>query len=177
MIRRFFCSFIFLVFLLGNLSLVTAEGNDGIMSEKLIRTKELLQEAKDRGNGSVASTEAEQPSESLLSRMLQGLMLCLGVFFIGTAVAKRFRKSPGGIGEKQMKILERLPLTAKSSLIYIEVNGCRYLVSCGSEQVSMVQESESVEMNHSEADQGLPVMTSLMEREVGCEAEEFKLSA
>lgn len=77
-----------------------------------------------------------------IARLFSGLLICLGVFCCGIYLAKR-RGLIKHTGERRVSILERIPLTARTSLVLLEKDGKEILLSVGSEQVSYLLNSEN----------------------------------
>ena len=78
-------------------------------------------------------------SSSLLS-MLKGLAICIALLLLVVWVLKKL-KSPIVTGHgRSLKIIERLPVSAKSSILLIEVNNKRVLIGVGSEPVSLISD-------------------------------------
>lgn len=70
--------------------------------------------------------------------MLQGLTLCLGVFFIGLYIFKKFYARTGITNTpRRMRIKERLSVGPKTALLVVEIDGREFLVGCGAEQTSV----------------------------------------
>jgi flagellar biogenesis protein FliO len=135
--------------------------------------------AKRRGDAT-----AEKKSLSLLddvetperppvaSRMFQGLALCLGVFFIGSWVVKRYGPQAGTATNRRIRVVERTTLTPKTALCLIEVDGKQVLLATGSDLVQVLMKDGVV------SEQGADQATKGFDEslEVLC-AEELKLSA
>lgn len=69
-------------------------------------------------------------------RMIGGLAICLILILVGVAVLKRFNKYVGVSAERRLKIKERLPISNKTSLVLIELNGKEVLIAVGSDSVT-----------------------------------------
>ena len=95
-------------------------------------------------------------SSSLMS-MLKGLAICIALLLIVVWVLKKL-KSPIVTGQgRSLRIIERLPVSAKSSILLIEVNKKRMLIGVGSDPVSLVSDfvdSESLGDSASEFNSG-----------------------
>jgi flagellar biogenesis protein FliO len=76
---------------------------------------------------------SEAPAGPPLGRLVMGLAACLGSFFIGVHLFKRFQSNPRLGGERRMRVVERLPISQKSSLLLVTIDGREYLVGAGSE--------------------------------------------
>ncbi len=106
------------------------------LKAELSQTKSKKQQ--DQANAWSMGTKKEISMKEVAKRMVQGLAICLGVMFLVLAVIKRTKK--GVIKTKShCKIIEKMPLTAKSTLILVEINGKQHAITVGSEQVQQVQ--------------------------------------
>ena len=70
--------------------------------------------------------------------MAKGLLLVLGVFFIGVYFFKRFNGVTATGQKRRMRVLERIPISSKAALVLVEVGGQEVLVSVGSDRVSVI---------------------------------------
>ena len=93
---------------------------------------------------SVTITTPPPAAPASVTKMFQGLALCLGVFLVGAGIAKRFLKVQHKAGSKRMKICERMPLTAKTSVFLVEVDGATQMIAVGSERVSSLEVRKKV---------------------------------
>lgn len=75
--------------------------------------------------------------DSLAGQLANGLTFCAAVFFLGLALAKRFRKKQGDNGSN-IQIISRQALSSKSALIVVEVEGKRLLLAESTEQLSLL---------------------------------------
>jgi flagellar biogenesis protein FliO len=66
-----------------------------------------------------------------------GLAACLGSFFIGVHLLKRYQSNPRLAGERRMRVVERLAIGQKSSLLLVTIDGREYLVGAGAEAPTM----------------------------------------
>ena len=87
----------------------------------------------------VATTAAPvvEGGSGLVVRMLEGLVLCAGLFFIGVGVYRRLggeRAMPRG---RRMRVVERMMVAPKTSLVLANVDGREVLLAVG-EKVSLV---------------------------------------
>lgn len=113
--------------------------------DKLERTKELIhsdsESKKTSQKGSESKEWKPEGDESLSGagfRMFQGLALCVGFLLIGSWAYRRWFLKEGPISTRTMKVLERMPLGAKTVMYLVEVEGKRILVSAGAEHSSMM---------------------------------------
>ncbi len=75
-----------------------------------------------------------------LFSMFKGLAICILLLFALIWVLKKI-KSPIVSGQgKKLKIIERLPVSARSSLLLVEVNKKQILVGVGPDNVNLVSD-------------------------------------
>lgn len=78
-------------------------------------------------------------SASLFS-MVKGLAICVALLLTVVWLLKKF-KAPLVTGQgRAMRIVERLPVTTKSSLLLVEVNSKKVLIGVGSDPISLVSD-------------------------------------
>lgn len=79
------------------------------------------------------------------TKMIQGLAVCGFVLCVGVWGYKRYILKAPTVISRKMKIIERMPLSPRSTLVLIEVEGKKKLVAMGSDPVSFhdLAESES----------------------------------
>lgn len=89
-------------------------------------------------------------------KALQGLGLCLGIFFVGLFFLKRYGFIQRQTHSKRLKVLERLPISAKASVVLVDCDGKKMLLGVGSEKVSfcMLQENEMFDLAESQIEKG-----------------------
>ena len=80
----------------------------------------------------------QQPVETVGYSMFLGLGLCLAVLSVGVWAAKKFGWVQPAKRAGRLKVIERTALSAKTSLCLVEAQGKQFLVSVGSERVSVV---------------------------------------
>lgn len=85
-----------------------------------------------------AGSTAEEPRSNSL-RMLQGLGLCVGLFLVGVAIARRINPRLRVVNEQRLSVRSRIPLTSKTQLILAEIDGREVLVAVGQENVALLQ--------------------------------------
>lgn len=73
--------------------------------------------------------------------LMEGLGYCLAVFFLGIYLYKRFVLRQSGPIKRHMQIVERLQLTTKSSLVLVEIEGRKVVLSVGSERTSFLPDA------------------------------------
>lgn len=85
---------------------------------------------------SIATDSFDAKSSAL--RMVGGLFLCFGVFGGAIHVYKKY-VMPRAISDKRrLQVVERLPLSPKSSLLLVKVDGKELLVSTGAEAARLI---------------------------------------
>lgn len=136
MTGKFLIAFTFAV--LVPLSFAMAEAADYGLENKLEKTRQIYSAAE---NGSPAVSWKTQPDAEIggsFLRMFQALGLCIAVLLIGLHFYKKFHpQAPKQFG-KSMRVVERLPIGPKSSLVLAEVNGQRIVLAVGSENIKQV---------------------------------------
>jgi flagellar biogenesis protein FliO len=85
----------------------------------------------------IATSEPFDMTGSMI-RMLGGFLFCLGLFGAGIHVYKRYFMQSGGKIQRRLKIVERLPVSAKNSLLLIELDGREMLLATGPESPKML---------------------------------------
>lgn len=117
-----------------------AEGASASGEAALDRAKVLAVEMREKGSaekrGVLPRQAAGPESPSLAISAVKGLLLCLGVFLIGTWLVKGFGGKGVIAGSRKMRIIERLPVAARTALLLIEVEGRKVLVAVGPDRVS-----------------------------------------
>lgn len=93
-----------------------------------------------------------EPVEQAGYTMVFGLAFCLALLCGGVWVAKRFGlvKVPGK--NAGLRVLERTPVSPKTTICLVEARGKQFLISVGSERVSLISSmsvGDSVESDES----------------------------
>ena len=84
----------------------------------------------------VAADSFDAKSSAL--RMVGGLFLCFGVFGGAIHIYKKY-VMPRAISDKRrLQVVERLPLSPKSSLLLVKVDGKELLLSTGAESTRLI---------------------------------------
>lgn len=92
----------------------------------------------------IATNEPFDMTGSMV-RMLGGFLFCLGLFGAGIHVYKRYFLQSSGKIERRLRILERLPVSAKNSLLLVELDGRELLLSTGPDSPKMLLSSSKRE--------------------------------
>lgn len=85
--------------------------------------------------------EVERRKPTLV-RLFQGLAFCLGVFFIGIHIYRKYYYRMKPLNENHMRILEKLALSNKSMLYLVEIEGKKIIVGAGADKLTMVAADE-----------------------------------
>ena len=113
------------------------------IQNKLDRTRELLKDSQgEKGRPAAgASAGGDIGGDIALTgvRVLEGLLLCLGVLALGVYIAKRFGFKPAGGAARKIKLIERTPLSSRTALVLAEIEGKTVLISVGAERVSFFE--------------------------------------
>jgi flagellar biogenesis protein FliO len=88
------------------------------------------------------SDSNENSSKSSLMLLFQGLAFCLGVFFIGLHIYKKYFLKNAITASRSMQIIERLNLGNKSSLVLVEIENKKVLVALGADKILMLENNE-----------------------------------
>ena len=94
-----------------------------------------------RGTPDVPSFNAQ----SSVLRMVGGLFLCVGLFGFGIHLYKRYLLPRSLSSDRRLRVVERLQLTQKSSLLLVTLDGKEFLVSTGAEQSRLITPPKSGE--------------------------------
>jgi len=70
--------------------------------------------------------------------IFKGLVLCIGLFLIGVAGYQKFYNKTGSAkgGKRCLQILEKMPLSPKTTLLLVECDGEKLLLTLGNERVT-----------------------------------------
>ncbi len=117
---------------------VPASDSTQAVQGKLERTRELLKDVQgEKGKAGEASLGEDLTHTGY--RVFEGLLLCLGVLAIGVYLAKRFGLKGAVSAGRKIKIVERTPLSARTSLVLAQVEGKSILLAVGPDNVSFVE--------------------------------------
>lgn len=90
---------------------------------------------------STSSATPDVPSfsaQSSVLRMVGGLFLCVGLFGFGIHLYKRYLLPRSLSSDRRLRVVERLQLTQKSSLLLVTLDGKEFLLSTGAEQSRLI---------------------------------------
>lgn len=88
---------------------------------------------------SPSNTADELASQSVSpASMIQGLILVIGIFFVGIYAYKKFVVKSTTVSSRRIRLIERNPVTAKTSLVLAEIDGRRFAFAIGSERVTAI---------------------------------------
>ena len=91
----------------------------------------------DAGSPGIALSEPFDMTSSM-NRMLGGFLFCLGLFGAGIHFYKRYFMQAGSRTERRLKIVERLPVSTKNSLLLVELDGREFLLATGPDSPKML---------------------------------------
>ena len=71
-------------------------------------------------------------------RMIGGLFLCFGLLGGGVHIYRRYVLPRAMSDKRRLQIVERLPLSAKSSLLLVKLDGKEFMLSTGPEAARLI---------------------------------------
>ena len=71
-------------------------------------------------------------------RMVGGLLFCIGVFGAGIHVVKRYGGGAMTGTKRRLQVVERVPLSAKTSLVLVRLDGKELLLTAGPDRTSLI---------------------------------------
>ena len=83
------------------------------------------------------------PTGGSLFRMFGGLLFCLGVFGAGIHISRKYGFAQPRGTKRRMKVIEKMQLTQKSSLMLVACDGREMLLTVGPEQARILQSQMS----------------------------------
>ncbi len=113
-------------------------------AEKLERTKAILAENSSAAAGGKQRTQSpwngdtEQGFGAAGASMFKSLAFCLGILLVGLAVYRKLNRRNETGGSKRIRVLEKVPLTHRSVLVLLEVDGRKIVASAGQDHVSFL---------------------------------------
>lgn len=117
---------------------------------KLARTKKLVQEQNDGVRASAWKPDMVGEQDSLSEaglKMVKGLGLCVGGLLIALHFyRKKYPRSTASVG-RQLRIIERLPINAKTSLVMAEIAGKRVVMAVGADRVSTIVPDADIQVS------------------------------
>lgn len=119
------------------------------LEQKLARTKKLFADKEQAAaSGKPAAAWSTESDSSTLAgtgfKMIQGLGLCVGVLLIGVHFFKKYnpQNNPRAPG-RSMRIIEKMAVAPKTSLVLATVEGRKILFAVGNERVSFFSTQET----------------------------------
>jgi hypothetical protein len=97
-----------------------------------------------------ASTESYSFAGSFV-RMIGGFLLCLGVFAGGIHLYRRYGAVALGGGARRLMVVERMPITAKSAVTLVSLDGREFLVTSGPDNLRVVSSQVAGKDNFDES--------------------------
>jgi len=116
-----------------------------LFKQKLQTSEEVAQKST---NAPINSEKASEVGSLSLVRLFQGLAFCLGVFFIGIHIYRKYILKSAPVSQRSMRLIERLSLNGKSSLYLVEVEKKKILVAVGAEKLSMIESDQFSDLNN-----------------------------
>ena len=151
MIRLFLLSIISLLVSFGSVSFSPAEGGDAALSDaqKLERINSIRENGQLRTGSStdtapVASSVqvppalAEQDLTTTGLKMFQGLGLVVGLLLIGAWGYKKYVLKDLPLSSRRIRVLERLMIAPRASLMLVEVENKKILVGTTGQNLSLL---------------------------------------
>ena len=116
--------------------------NDSAAAQKMEKVQSLLEGRGDAARSTPADAWRAQPEAELTGagwHALKGLGLCLGVFLIGVYFYKRLGLKAAAGGRRRLRIVERMPLQGRVSLLLVELDGEETLLAVGSDHAALIK--------------------------------------
>lgn len=123
---------------------VLAEEAQDLNRQRKIDNIRILKE-KTHSEAAEAAEQITEPgttAEVSVTRVFQGLGLCIAAFLISVHFYKKYVLKSSAAPTRSIKIIERTQISPKSHLCLVEVMEKRILVAVGSDQVSFFKENE-----------------------------------
>ena len=116
-------------------------GQEATEAPRMDRIKEMISDRQvDRSQGDNSVT-TRVPAGLGAGKVIQGLALILGVFFVGVYAYQKYSgKTVKNAGGRRIRILDRAPLSAKSSLVLARVDNREVLLAVGGDNVTFCRE-------------------------------------
>ena len=110
--------------------------------ERLERIKTLVAErdvvAKSGTVGVAPAKQENAEGGSFALKVLQGLIICTGVFFIGVFVYRKLSGDRPMVKGRRMRVIERISVAPKAALVLAAIDGKEVVLAVG-EKVSFVR--------------------------------------
>ncbi len=113
---------------------------------KLERTRDIIQQKAHASKESASPAERPDPVSSW-PKMVQGLLLCLGLFSVFVYFMKKGKGLSPSQSSSRMRIVERMAISSKASVALIEVDDQQLLVALSGDRITPLPlaREESVE--------------------------------
>ena len=111
-------------------------------ADKLEKTRAIMAENSSTKSAAPAQPWRTDEPSSLAGAgggMVKSLLLCIGIFLVGAALYKKFAIKGGAVSGRRIRVIERSPLSSRTFLSLVEVDGKTILLSCGPDRVSFAQ--------------------------------------
>jgi flagellar biosynthetic protein FliO len=142
-------SWVFLFVLCG--TLIVAEANTNSCYAQALDNKQDLNKLDN-----LTSLPPVDLGASVLA-MFKGLAICILILMLGVWLLKKFKSPLISPSIRKLKVIDRLPLTARSSLVLVQVNQKQVLVGVSADRINLISdfvESDSVDLNTKETSAG-----------------------
>jgi flagellar biogenesis protein FliO len=100
--------------------------------------------------------EKKDEERGYMVKMLQGLGLCVGVLLIGLFFVKRFNPNIIKASTKNLRLLEKISISAKSSLVLAELDGKKFIVAVGGDNLAFYDPKTFQDLNLISEEVNLP---------------------
>lgn len=122
------------------------------IEQKLEKTRALMQENQLAHPAQAPATKADDDLVASSGiKMLQGLAVLVSLVLVGAWAYKKFVLKDTTIVSRKMKLLERITIAPRASLILTEVDGNKILVGLTSDGISMMKLGNGDSMGSAEA--------------------------
>lgn len=92
------------------------------------------------GRATTPTLLGDAPSSgNSMFRMFGGLLFCLGVFGAGIHISRKYGFAQPKGSKRRMKVIEKMQLTQKSSLLLVSCDGREMLLTVGPDQARLLQ--------------------------------------
>ena len=95
------------------------------------------------GNATTGGIVAGESMWPALVKMVAGLLIIIGVLYVGSALVRRFQFGGGGTRTGVIRIKESRPLGAKRMLCLVEVRGREILLGVSPERIETLCQFEA----------------------------------
>jgi flagellar biogenesis protein FliO len=122
--------------------------SDNSGAGKLEQARVLVAERQAVRQSSGDGSREPEPTTSVSGtavKLFSALGLALAAFFIGVHLHRRMTGATAPVRSRRLKVVERLPIGAKTALVLVEIDGRPIVLTIGSDRVTAL-ESPSMEL-------------------------------